>query len=312
MNENDLSIIIVSWNAKEFLRACLLSVYKTTPGIKHEVFVIDNASTDGSVEMVKKEFPQVNLTCTTKNLGFAKANNIGIRKSNSRYICLINSDVKVLDACVMLLINYMDQHPKIGVIGPRTFNPDMSPQQSCAEFPTFWNSATFAFGLSKLFPTSKYVGHTYSKYWPFDTLRKVDMIRGSFMMVRKKAIDQVGLLDEEFFMYMEDFDWCNRFWKAGWDVIHYPDAHVIHYQGASSDNDPIKNSIERYRSKLIYWRKYYGLAGACYITVLDCVRQLLKFIIGTLLYLYKPSSRNTFRSNIRESIYYIKWLILNR
>ena len=308
----DLSIIIVSWNAKEFLWQCLRSIYNTTRGVTFEVWVIDNNSSDGSPEMVEKEFPQVNLVCTGANLGFAKANNIGIRKSSARYVCLINSDIKVLDGCIDLLCNYMDQHPKTGIVGPRTFHPDMTPQQSCAEFPSIWSSLTFALGLSKIFPKSKVFGHMYTKYWPFDTLQKVDMLRGCFLVVCKKAIEQVGLLDEDFFIYMEDFDWCKRFWKAGWDVVLYPDAQVIHYQGGSSEKEPIKNTVERHRSKILYWKKHHSRIGVWYIITLELIRQLLHLIQNSLLYLFKSSARNALLLKMKGSVASIRWLMIDR
>lgn len=308
----DVSVVLVSWNAKGVLRQCLRSVYDTIREATLEVWVIDNNSFDGSPEMVQKEFPKVNLLCTGDNLGFSKANNIGINKSNARYICFINSDVIVLEDCIDLLFRYMDQHPKTGMVGPKILNPDMTLQPSCFALPTPRNIIPFIFGLSRLFPNSRLLGGFAGRYRPYDTIRNVEMLSGCFWMARAIAIQDVGPLDESYFMYMEDFDWCARFWKAGWPIVYYSEAGAIHYKSGSSVNEPIKNCVERRRSQIHYWKKHHGARGAEYVAVMESIRELLRLIQYAFIYLFKSSRRNGLLQMMRESVASVWWLLFGR
>lgn len=308
----DLAIIIANWNAKEFLRQCLFSLYDTIKETSFEVWVIDNGSTDGSPEMVRKEFSRVNLICNRTNLGFAKANNIGIRKSESRYICLINSDVKVLDNCIDSLLAFMEEHPHAGILGPKILNPDLTLQASAYAFPTLWNSLTHSFGLHRIFHDVSIFRNLYNKYDPCNAPRTVEVLSGCFWLIRRESINKVGLLDEDFFMYMEDFDMCKRFHEAGWDVRYFPNALAIHYGGGSSNNVRSGFLVQGPRSQLHYWNKYYGKIGAFYITVLLIIYHSLFMIHGFLLYVYKPSMRNTIITKIRKCYPRLWYLLLFR
>lgn len=305
----ELSIIIVNWNAKKFLYECLNSIYTTTNKTKFDIWVIDNNSSDGSAEMVEKEFPEVNLICTGVNSGFAKANNIGIRKSNSRYVCLINPDVKVLNNCIDLLVSYIKQNPRIGIIGPKILNPDLTLQSSAYGFPTIWNSLIHSLGLHKTFPRSRIFRSFYRKYWPDNMTRQVDVLSGCFWVLRRKAIKKVGLLDEDFFMYREDFDFCRRMLKAGWDIVYFPEAQAIHYGGGSSSNTPISCTIESLRASITYWRKHHGEMGRLYIQLLSFIRQSLLFIQGVIYYIIKPSKRKEIIRNMEQNIAGLRWLL---
>lgn len=307
----DLSVIIVSWNSKEFLRQCLQSVYKTTRKVKVEVWVIDNGSSDGSQEMVRNEFPNVKLVCSSSNLGFAKANNIGIKKSTARYLSLVNPDIKILNGCMDRLFAYMDKNPIVGIVGPRILNLDMSLQMSAYGFPNIWNSLCNALGLDKFFPKLKLFRGPYKKYWPYDKVLSVDVVSGCFWMVRREAFSQVGLLDEDFFMYREDFDLCKRFRKKGWDVVYFPEAQAIHYGGGSSSNAPVKCVIEGHKSFILYARKHHGELGKLYIILLIFIRQSLRIIQDTICCVIKPSKRVTFVQKIKQNIAGIQWLVTN-
>lgn len=308
----DLSIIVVSWNAKEFLRECLNSLYETIRKVTFDVWVIDNDSSDGSPEMVKREFPKVNLICTRANLGFAEANNIGVRKSNSRYVCLVNPDVKVLDGCIDLLCAYTDQHPQIGIVGPKILNPDLTLQPSAYGFPTPWNSLTHALGLHKIFPQLKLFRGPYRKYWPYDTVRNVDVLSACFWVVRREALDQVGLLDKDFFMYKEDFDLCRRFGEAGWYVVYFPEAQAVHYGGGSSSNAPANFTIEGPRAQIQYWKKHHGKAGAFYISLMIFIYHMLCIIQGIIWCIIKPSNRMIVVPKIKKSFVRVLWLLTGR
>jgi hypothetical protein len=304
----DLSIIIVNWNTQDILRDCLRSIYEQGCERDIEVIVIDNASTDGSVEMVKKDFPQVTLIENSRNLGFARANNIGIHQSSGRYICLVNSDVIVLNGCIEKLISFMDNHPAAGMVGPRILNQDRTLQPSCRHFPTIWNNLCQALGLNKLFPKSRFFSETFMNYWAHDIVQKVDVLSGCFWMVRREALNKVGLLDEDFFIYGEDLDWCRRFHHAGWDIIFYPNAETIHTGAASSNNDPIRFYIEMQKADLHYWQKHHGSIGRTVYAAIIFLRHLLRLVPMGLLYIFRPSHRETISFKLKRSLACIRFI----
>ena len=304
----DASIIIVNWNAKDPLRNCLKSIYENSGKLDCEIIVVDNASTDGSADMVKKEWPGVTLVENSGNQGFARANNIGIRQSNSRYVCLVNPDVVVLEGCIGNSIEFMDQRPSVGMTGPRILNPDRTLQPSCRHFPSIWNSLCQTLGLNYLFPKSRFFSEPFMNYWAHDTVRKVDSIGGMFWTVRRQAINEVGLLDEDFFLYSEDIDWCKRFHTVGWDVMFYPGAEAIHFGGASSANAPIRFYIEMQKADLQYWRKHHGKLGkVCYMTII-LLNNVLRVIVRGLQYALCPSRRETIRFKLQRSVGCIRWI----
>ena len=251
----EISVIIVSWNACKFLEECLDSLSR---GITRacEVIVIDNASSDGSPEMVAAKFPWVRLVRSGANLGFAKGNNLAFKHARGRYVCLVNSDVNVFAGCVDALADYLDHHPDVGMVGPRILNADRSLQNNCRAFPNLWNKFCVVFGLSRLFPSSSWFSGE-EMCW-FDHLREraVDALVGCFIMTRVKAVEQFGLLDENFFMYGEDIDWCRRCQKSGWKVMFFPGVESLHYGGASSANAPQRFSVELQRAALQLWAKH--------------------------------------------------------
>lgn len=304
----DVSVIVVNWNTKAILHDCLKSIYEQRGEIDFEVIVIDNASTDGSAEMVKKNFPRVTLVENSDNLGFARANNIGIQASKGRYACLVNSDVIVLEDCIKNLMSFMDKHPTTGMAGPRILNPDRTLQPSCRHFPTIWNNLCPALGLNHLFSKSAFFSGWIMNYWNHDSVRSVDALSGCFWMVRRKALNEVGLLDENFFIYGEDLDWCKRFHKAGWDILFYPDAEAIHIGGASSANAPIKFYLEMQKADLQYWRKHHGKIGKAGYTVVILLCNVLRVFARVLQYAFWPSRRETVGFKLRRSAACIRWV----
>lgn len=270
--------------------------------------MVDNGSTDGSPEAVESQFPQVTLIRNKENLGFARANNIGIRASTGRYLCLINSDVVVLDGCIEKLVAFMDENSKVGIAGPRILNQDGSLQVSCRHFPSIWNNLCQALGLNYLFPKSAFFSEPFMKYWTHDKVRKVDVITGCFWMVRHKAIDEVGLLDEDFFIYGEDIDWCKRFHLAGWDVVFYPEARAIHIGGASSGNAPIKFYLEMQKADLQYWRKHHGRSGKLIYSMIIMVRQLVRIPTYILRYIFQAKNGEISRFKLRRAFACIGFL----
>ncbi len=266
MNSIDVSIIIVNWNTRDILRNCLTSVFQQTHGMDFEVIVIDNASSDGSVQMVKSEFPQVILVENTENRGFAAANNQGMRIAKGRYILLLNSDTIVLDGAIQKTVAFADQHPQAAVVGCKVLNPDHSLQPTCFMFPSLLNLFLSASYLYKIFPHSRFFGRERMSWWNRDNVREVDVVTGCFMLVRRKVIEQVGLMDEDFFMYAEETDWCFRFKQAGWQNLFYPDAQIIHLGGQSSKQVRAKSLVQLRLGILHFFYKhksypYYFMAG---------------------------------------------------
>jgi hypothetical protein len=305
----NLSNIIVSWNAKEYLDECLQSIDKNAPHFKFETIVVDNASTDGAPDLVAEKYPQVHLIRNPENLGFAKANNVGIEKSEGKYVCLINSDAVVLKDCLDLMCRYMDEHPDIGVLGPKVLNRDGSLQPTCREFPTFWKNICNAMALNKLFPKSSMFGGYTMMDWSHDTVRDVDFLSGCFMMVRRSAIEQVGLLDDNFFFYAEDKDWCKRFWKAGWKVVYFPHAKAIHYLYGSSDKDPVKLYIQQTKANLQYYSKHHNFISKMGFIVSNIMHQIIRVFGYSVLYLIKSDGREIVFLKIKRSCSCLIWLL---
>ena len=309
MKQLDLSIIIVSWNTREILRKCLGSLCNHTRNISFETIVVDNGSSDGSAETVEKEFPQVKLIRNQENLGFARANNIGIKAIAGRYLCLMNSDIFVLNGCLMNLITFMDQNLNVGMSGPRLLNRDHIFQPSCRYFPSIWNNLCHAFAINRLFPKSAFFSDSLMEHWEHDTVQSVDVLPGCLWMVRREALNQVGLLDERFFIYGEDVDWCKRFHDHGWDVVFYPDAETIHYHGASSANDPIRFIVEMQKADLQYWKKHHGSIGKAAYMAIILLRHVLRVIARAFQYLIRPSQRKTIAFKLKQSMACIRLVL---
>jgi GT2 family glycosyltransferase len=288
----DLSIIIVSWNAKNFLLQCLNSLRAQQSSLSLEIIVVDNASEDGSAEAVENDYPEVRLIKNDQNLGFAKANNIGIRRSQGRYLCLINSDVKLLGDCLLKLYQYIEKDPSIGILAPRILNSDLSVQCTCRRFPSLWNNLCFALGLNRIFPGSKVVSSEQMFYFKHDVVKDVEVVSGCFMVVRRKAFEQVGYLDHQFFIYAEDVDWCKRFWEANWRVVFFPGAEAIHYGGASSANAPVRFSAAQEKARAQYWVKHHGPLSVFVFYFIVIAKHGIRILAECVKLVFKPSLRN--------------------
>lgn len=305
----DISVVIVNWNTKEFLGKCLHSVYETTHEVTFEVIVVDNGSCDGSSEMVTEIFPFVKLIQTGSNVGFAKANNIGIKNSKGRHICLVNSDVVIRDGCIDKMYSFIEQHSSAGILGPRILNPDLTLQSSCRGTLSLWNTLCRSLALDTIFPRSKLFGGLLMNFWPHDSIRSVDAILGCFWMVRREALNEIGPLDERFFMYAEDIDWCKRFRMAGWEVVFLPHAEAIHYGGGSSLNAPIRSYIRANQSSFVYWNKHYGKARVFCIYLVILLGEIIRIVRGSILFFLKSSERPMVKHKIMRSFWCILWLV---
>ena len=251
----DASIIIVNRNTKAILRDCLRSIFVQAQGVFFEVIVIDNASTDGSDEMVKSEFPDVLIIRNSENRGFAAANNQGISIAKGRYILLLNSDTIVLDKAIHKTVSFADAHPEAAIVSCRVLNPDMTLQPTCFMFPSILNMLLSSTYLYKLFPHSRIFGRELMTWWDRSDVREVDVVTGCFMLVRCEAINVVGIMDERFFMYGEETDWCYRFKQAGWRMLFTPDAEVIHLHGASTKQIQSQMILQLRGSILLFLKK---------------------------------------------------------
>lgn len=245
----DLSIIIISFDTKELLRECLTSVLNQTKGVEFEVIVVDNGSSDTSVEMVKKEFPQIKLIKNKENLGFAKANNQALRQSHGEYVLLLNSDTKIVNNALVKLVNFAESKKDLGIAGPRLLNLNDTPQPSAAPFYTLPVTAI------SLFSGDKFLRQSPSKSTP------VDWVSGACFLIKREVIEKIGLLDERFFMYAEEMEFCYRAKKAGYQVYFYPQAEVIHLiQGGSSASWQGKQKAiwGIYRGLIHFYRKHFA------------------------------------------------------
>lgn len=246
-----LSVIIVSWNVRDLLRDCLRSVIQgLSPAVPHEIIVVDNASTDGSAAMVRAEFPTVTLLVNAENLGFARANNRGLCVSRGRYVVLLNSDTVVPAPALEALVAFMDAHPDAGAVGPRLLRPDGSVQPYA-----FGGDPTLGYLLRRGIRRLLFGRPLHD--WATEDVRPVDWVSGACLMVRREAIEQAGLLDENIFMYFEDNDWCLRIRRAGWRVYYDPQVAITHIGGQGLVRNPA--AARAYRESLRYfYRKHYG------------------------------------------------------
>lgn len=255
----DLSIVILSYNTRELLRDCLRAVQENIAGMEAEVFVVDSGSTDGSIEMVREQFPWVELTVTPGFGGFAHANNLALRRARGRYQLLLNSDTILSPGTLAKVIAFMDAHPEAGVVGIKLLKADGSLDLACRRgFPTPAASFYRLSGLARLFPRSPRFAHYNLTYLDPDQTTEVDSVCGAFMMVRREAVAQVGLLDEQFYFYGEDLDWAFRFKERGWKVYYYPEVQALHYKGQTSQKQSERMIHEFYRAMEIFYRKHYA------------------------------------------------------
>lgn len=253
-----LSVIIVNYNVKEFLEQCLISIQQALKGIQSEIILIDNSSFDGSVEMVREKFPAIKLKVNTENIGFAKASNQGLQLARGEFIALINPDTIVQEDTFSKMLQFFDKDPETGMLGCKILNPDGSLQLACRRsFPTPWVAFTKLSGLSYLFPGSKLFGRYNLTYLDPEASHEVDAISGSFMMIRRKVLKEVGCFDESFFMYGEDLDWCFRIRDFGWKVQYSPSTQIVHFKGESSKRAQFDTLKMFYQAMELFARKHF-------------------------------------------------------
>ena len=306
----DLSIIIVSYNTEELLRQCLESIYHCTKQIAYEIFIVDNNSSDNTVHMVKKIFPKVNLIVNTENKGFAAANNQAMRRAQGNSILLLNPDTRILGNAIDDMVAFITSRNDIHALGCKLLNADMSLQPSVYRFPS-------------LIPTISHILHL----WIFKTLKKsallsslvltgydknhpVDCVRGACLLIKREVVDKIGYLDEDYFIYAEETDWCFRMKKAGLNVYYFADSQVVHYSGKSSNTNASELFVQRVKSLNIYYKKHFGEKRALVFRILTLL-DITIFIIERVIVNCIRRLRKKPIKSIEHFLSLQKWLIKN-
>ena len=252
-----LSVVFLSYNTRDLTRQALNSVLAAAEGLEAEIFVVDNASADGSADMVAEEFPQVKLVCNEANVGFSAGNNVALRQVTGEYALLINTDTIVRRDALHAMVEFLDAHPEAGACGCKILDPDGTLQlDSRRGFPTPLAAFCKMSGLSRLFPKHPLMARYHLTHLDPEQTAEIEVLSGSCMMVRKAAMDQVGLLDEDYFMYGEDIDWCYRFHQAGWKIYYLPTTAIIHFRGESGRGTPLKILYRKSRAMSIFVNKH--------------------------------------------------------
>lgn len=305
-----ISIIIVSWNVRKELLDCLNSIKENPPSFEYEVIIVDNASTDGTSEALQENFPQTRLIVNSKNAGFAAANNIGIKKSRGEYILLLNPDTIVLPHSLDILINFMDTNKDVGVCGAKLLNTDGSSQESIRGIPTFRSALHRHTAFKYLY----IFGGMYKKWAmkdnEYDRQMDVDQVMGAALMTRKSILEQVGPMDEQFFMYYEEVDLCYRIKKAGWRVVYVPESKITHIGGCSSGQIPAGKRIMALTSLMKFFKKYRGpYSAALFVCIFKpalIIRDLIEIFSNSIKYIFysiinNRNKRGKYAGEIRKT-----------
>lgn len=257
LSEVDVSVCIVTYRARDLLRDCLCSLRENTR-LNYEVIVVDNGSQDGVAEMLRQEFPQVLLIENDRNEGYTRPMNQALRLGRGRYLLQLNPDTLILPEAIDRMAAFMDKHPEVGICGPKVLNRDLTLQKPCRRGePRPWAVITYFLGLSSLFPRSRLFGQYLMNYMDEDVTHPVAGVSGSCMLARRSMVEQIGFLDETLFAYQEDADFCFRARQAGWQVIYYPEAKIIHYGSLGGSRvQPYRSIVEWHRSYFLYYRKH--------------------------------------------------------
>jgi N-acetylglucosaminyl-diphospho-decaprenol L-rhamnosyltransferase len=297
--------VIVNWNTRDYLRRCLAAIDRAPPPFPYETVVVDNGSTDGSVALVAADFPGVRVIANPANRGFAAANNQGIRASTGRYVLLLNSDAEVAAAALERTVAFLDDHPNAAVVGGKLVNPDGSFQWSYADFPTLPGELCLLTGLSRWLLPKGYPSYPEHRS---RTARSVDWVLGAFMVVRRAAIDTVGALDEDYFMYTEETDWCYRLKRQGWQIWYLPQVMAVHQAGGSARRVPERKRAQLYQSKWLFLRKHRGGALAA------LYRGLVRVVSGAKLagwWLIERLGSGPRRNWARQNVVAYRFLLSN-
>jgi len=309
----DLSIIIVNWNTKQLLLNCIASIYDTIRQVSFEIFVVDNGSTDGSVKAISNAYPDVIVVSNTTNLGFARANNIALKRISGKYAVLLNSDTILKEDALENMLGFMQQHPRAGISGPQLLNEDGSKQNSVKEFPTLLSEFVSKCLIRILFPTRYREVFKFKKN-EFKGPTPVDFIIGACIMIRKAAMDEVGMIDEDYFFLYEEVDWCYRMNKRGWLVYHLPDVEIYHFGGQSMKEINLRARVESWRSRYLFFEKSLKLStsGRYVLLFMGALQNVYHFLIYTLLNLLTLFAFRRIRRRWLMFAYLLVWHVEGR
>ncbi len=294
----DVSIVIVNWNTRALLHDCLASVFDGLGAVTAEVLVVDNASEDGSADMVRREFPQAVLMETGQNLGFAGGNNVALRRARGRYVLLLNTDTLVHGTVLPEAIRWLDAHPQVGVMGPRVLNTDGSVQPSCSAFPSLRNLAMQTFGLTRIARLDRY----RMTGWDRMSERRVEVISGAAMFVRRAAMARVGLLDEAFFFYGEETDWCYRFAQDGWQLVFAPIPEITHFGGGAVGKLNHRRDVLMTEGTTRLHRKHGGILAAASCFALLAAHNVSRALLWSALSLTRKAGAGTRARHFRSVV----------
>ncbi|MDP8246589.1 MAG: glycosyltransferase family 2 protein [Candidatus Tritonobacter lacicola] len=299
-----VSFIIVNWNTRDLLDICLDSIHRTVFGCEYEVLVVDNGSTDGSLQMLREDWPDVRAIGNERNLGFAAAVNRGLREAKGDFYILLNTDAKLMKGAVETLIKFMRSDSRIGAAGPQLLNDDGSLQNSFSVFPTLLTEIVNKSLLKLLFPR-KFPG----KHAVGEEPVEVDSLIGACFCIRREAVEQVGALDEDYFFFLEETDWCLRMRKAGWKIYLVPSALVVHLQGKSADLAGAAARIEYYRSRYIYFLKHRGRGAVRFLKAFTVVRLAVDLVANCLscFFIYHRKGLERYKRRISTYCLLLRW-----
>lgn len=302
MSLPNLSIIIVNWNTREMLQACLDSVFARSDRLVFDVIVIDNASDDGSANMVADVFPQVRLIRNTRNVGFAAANNQGFEIACGRHVLLLNSDTIVHGDVLERSVEWLDAHPTVAAMGCRVLNTDGSVQKTCSMYPSALNQVLLTSGLSRL-SWPRFLGRYQMADWKRDVEHEVEVISGCYLLVRKSVIDAIGPLDEAFFFFGEETDWCKRMRDAGWSLMFAPVGEITHHGGGSVKKLNDKRDVMLSEAIVRLHRKHSGYVGAMLIFLVIVLFNGSRAVFWSLANVWTSSTRARERSRHFRAVF---------
>jgi hypothetical protein len=304
-----VSIIIVSWNTRKLLAGCLDSIRQAKPSCVQEIIVVDNDSADGSPEMVEQDYPEVILIRSGANLGFATGNNLAMQCARGSQFALVNSDALVHPSSLETLSSFLDEHPDVGLVGPRVTGGDGLLQRSCRHLPGVWNMLCRALALDRAFGGRGIFSGYEVPPASHEVLHEAEVLSGCFCVARRTAVEQIGGLDEQFFFYGEDIDWCRRFRDAGWKLVFIPQATATHFGGGSTSRAPLRYSIEILRATLKYWRKHHGVAGQAVCGALLVFHHGVRLVARSVKRALGRGGSADSRYKLSEDLACLRWLL---
>ena len=305
----DVSVIVVSYNTRDLLRDCLSSIYAKTEGVEFEVFVVDNRSEDGSADMVEAEYPMVRIIRNEENVGFARGNNLAIRSGSGRHFLLLNPDTQLVNNAVGELVAYMDRHPEAGAAGSMLLNDEREVLKVCRKFSRIIHEIGELAPVINRFTLEPLSRNYLPGGFDYGSVGETDYVQGACLIVRREVVDAVGLLDERFFMYSEEEDWCYRIKRGGWKVMYVPSAVIIHYHGMSTRQRSSVMLMELYRSKVKFFTKNYGRFKGWLLRVTLVVLMGIRIPYYSLVPLLAKGKRGTAKTYRDQSLTILRAMI---